>query len=74
MITKVNRDSLLLAVPLGKENAVGAVKILETVGLWSLKAIKVHLIEMVETGQIHMVSARARNHQEVTLYYRSSAR
>ena len=74
MMAKVNQDSVLLAVPVGRENAVGAAKVTETVGLWSLEVIKRHLTAMVASGQIHAVSARALNRHEVTVYYRSSVR
>ena len=74
MMTKVNQDSVLLAVPGGRENAVGAAKVTETVGMWSLEAIKRHLAALVSSGQIHSMSVRVPSHHEVTVYYRYSAR
>ena len=74
MMTKVNQDSVLLAVPVGRENAVGAAKVTETVGMWSLEAIKRHLAALVSSGQIHSMSVRAPNHHDVIVYYRSNDR
>ena len=73
-MTTVDRDSVLLAVPVGRENAVAAVQIEETVGLWSSTTIKRHLAALVSSGQIHSMSVRVPNHHEVTVYYRYSAR
>ena len=73
-MTPADRESVLLAVPVGRENAVGAVKIEETVGLWSLTAIKRHLAALVSSGQIHSMSVRAPNHHDVIVYYRSNDR
>ena len=74
MMTKVNQDSVLLAVPVGRENAVGAAKVAETVGLRSLEVIKRHLAALVSSGQIHSMSVRATNHHDVIVYYRSNDR
>ena len=74
MMAKVNQDSVLLAVPVGRENAVGAAKVTETVGLWSSTTIKRHLAALVSSGQIHSMSVRPPNHHDVIVYYRSNDR
>ncbi len=68
----VNRESLLLVVPVGKENAASLSWITETLGLWSMKTIKHHLKTMVATRRICEVAGRAPNGAAITLYYRSS--
>ena len=50
-MTPADRESVLLAVPVGRENAVGAVKIEETVGLWSSTTMKRHLAALVSSGK-----------------------
>ena len=73
-MTTVDRDSVLLAVPVGRGNAVRAAQIEATVGLWSSTTIKRHLAALVSSGQIHSMSVRAPNHHDVIVYYRSNDR
>jgi hypothetical protein len=70
----VDRGRVLLAVPVGKDNAVGATKIAETMSLWSLTTIKRHLVALVASGKIQSRSIRAPRHRDVTVYYRPSDR
>ena len=72
MTTLVNRESVLLAVPVGKENAVGATKIKETLGLRSMDTIKRHLSKLVGSGEIHVTTVRTIKRHKALVYYRAS--
>jgi hypothetical protein len=67
----VDRDCVLLAVPVGKENAVGLTRIEEALGLWSSRDVRHYLAELVASGQIQSETVRARGIQDVRVYYRS---
>jgi hypothetical protein len=67
----LDRDSVLQAVPIGRENAVGLTKIQDALGLFSSKAVRRHLVELVASEEVLPVSFHARPLLKMTVYYRS---
>jgi hypothetical protein len=66
----VSQDDVLLAVPIGRENAVGVTKIEEIVGLRSFKKIRASLADLVASGQINSEVVPGARRHGLTIYYR----
>jgi hypothetical protein len=66
----IDYNIVLLAVPIGRENAIGLAKIEEAVGVWSTRKIKSSLTELVASGQVQTVNVPGFRRLEVTVYFR----
>jgi hypothetical protein len=66
----VDEYSVLLAVPVGQENAIGVSEIEEVVGVWASKLVRRCLSELVATGRVNSIIVRGRRRHETTVYFR----
>lgn len=73
MSTHGRSNSVFLAVPVGRENAVGRAKIEEILGVLGSKKIKFTLAELVAAGRIHAVTVPGFRRHDATVYFRPRA-